>query len=73
MNNRQARLIHATNTIRGTLVQLDYLQDLVDAAAMSVSKRQAISDQIARIRLNNNGAADELTSASKIPVIGNAM
>lgn len=73
MNNERARLSRATNTIRGTLVQLDYLQDLVDAATMTTCKRRAIDDQIARIRSNSSGAMDELASASKIPLIGSAM
>lgn len=70
MNNTQVQLNHVNVTLQGTLIQLDYLQELVNHTAMNDRKRAKISQQIHNIKLNSNGAADELASVQVIPLIG---
>ncbi|RRK09358.1 hypothetical protein D1831_13205 [Lactiplantibacillus garii] len=70
MNNTQIQLNHAKATLQGTLVQLDYLQELVNGTAMNERKWLKISQQIHNIKLNSIGAADELASVQIIPLIG---
>lgn len=43
MNNAQTRLNHARTTLQGTLLQLDYLQELVNQTVMRDGQRAKIS------------------------------
>lgn len=46
--------------LNGTLVQLDYLQELIDKVNMPDKRRQAITQQIHRLTVNNASIRDSL-------------
>ncbi|MCW6148514.1 hypothetical protein [Lactiplantibacillus plantarum] len=70
MNNAQTRLNHARTTLQGTLLQLDYLQELVNQTVMCDSQRTKISQQIHNIKVNNQGALKQLASVYAVPLVG---
>ncbi|MCW6116202.1 hypothetical protein [Lactiplantibacillus plantarum] len=70
MNNMQTRLNHARTTLQGTLLQLDYLQELVDQTVMRDGQRAKISQQIHNIKVNNQGALKQLASVYAVPLVG---
>ncbi|MCT3248139.1 hypothetical protein EFP02_14135 [Lactiplantibacillus plantarum] len=72
MTNAQAQLNHARTTLQGTLLQLDYLQELVNQTAMRDSQRAKISQQIHNIELNSQGALEQMASVYAVPLIGTA-
>lgn len=70
MNNVQTRLNHARTTLQGTLLQLDYLQELVNQTVMRDGQRAKISQQIHNIKVNNQGALKQLASVYELPLVG---
>ncbi|BBA81504.1 hypothetical protein [Lactiplantibacillus plantarum] len=70
MNNTQTQLNHAKTTLQGTLLQLDYLQELVNQTVMRDSQRTKISQQIHNIEVNNQGALKQLVSVYEVPLVG---
>ncbi|MBU7449396.1 MULTISPECIES: hypothetical protein [Lactiplantibacillus] len=70
MNNAQTRLNHARTTLQGTLLQLDYLQELVNQTVMRDGQRAKISQQIHNIKVNNQGALKQLASVYELPLVG---
>ncbi|MEA5159095.1 hypothetical protein VAE60_16435 [Lactiplantibacillus plantarum] len=70
MNNAQTQLNHAKTTLQGTLLQLDYLQELVNQTVMRDSQRTKISQQIHNIEVNNQGALKQLVSVYEVPLVG---
>ncbi|MCT3310628.1 hypothetical protein [Lactiplantibacillus pentosus] len=70
MNNAQTRLTHAMTTLQGTLLQLDYLQELVDQTVMRDGQQAKISQQIHNIKVNNQGALKQLASVYEVPLVG---
>ncbi|WP_436669640.1 hypothetical protein [Lactiplantibacillus plantarum] len=72
MTNVQAQLNHAKATLQGTLLQLDYLQALIDKTAMRDSQRTKISQQVHNIRVNSQGAMKQLSSVYEVPLLGTA-
>lgn len=70
MTNAQAQLNHAKTTLQGTLLQLDYLQALVDKTTMRDSQRAKISQQVHNIRVNSQGVMTELSSVYEVPLLG---
>ncbi|MBT9655538.1 hypothetical protein [Lactiplantibacillus plantarum] len=70
MNNAQTRLNHARTTLQGTLLQLDYLQELVNQTVMRDGQRAKISQQIHNIKVNNQGALKQLASVYAVPLVG---
>lgn len=70
MTNAQAQLNHAKTTLQGTLLQLDYLQALVNQTAMRDSQRAKISQQVHNIRVNSQGAIKQLSSVYEVPLLG---
>lgn len=70
MNNAQTRLNHARPTLQGTLLQLDYLQELVNQTVMRDSQRTKISQQIHNIEVNNQGALKQLASVYEVQLVG---
>ncbi|AMR18562.1 hypothetical protein [Lactiplantibacillus plantarum] len=70
MTNAQAQLNHARATLQGTLLQLDYLQELVNETAMRDSQRAKISQQVHNIRVNSQGAMRQLSSVYDVPWLG---
>ncbi|ARN90489.1 hypothetical protein [Levilactobacillus brevis] len=65
MNNKTlklAQLLHeATVALNGTLVQLDYLQELVSKTKLTGKQQQAVNQQIHRLKVNNTGVKNLLT------------
>lgn len=70
MNNAQTQLNHAKTTLQGTLVQLDYLQELVNQTVMRDSQRAKVSQQIYNIKLNSQGALEQIASVYEVPLVG---
>ncbi|MBS0937361.1 hypothetical protein [Lactiplantibacillus plantarum] len=70
MNNMQAQLNHVKTTLQGTLLQLDYLQALVNQTAMRDGQRAKISQQLHNIRVNSQGAIKQLSSVYEVPLLG---
>lgn len=70
MNNVQTRLNHARTTLQGTLLQLDYLQELVNQTVMRDGQRAKISQQIHNLKVNNQGALKQLASVYELPLVG---
>ena len=70
MNNAQTRLNHARTTLQSTLLQLDYLQELVNQTVMRDGQRAKISQQIHNIKVNNQGALKQLASVYAVPLVG---
>ncbi|MCC6116407.1 hypothetical protein LA430_07765 [Lactiplantibacillus plantarum] len=70
MNNTQTQLNHAKTTLQGTLLQLDYLQELVNQTVMRDSQWTKISQQIHNIEVNNQGALKQLASVYEVPLVG---
>ncbi|MCH7259374.1 MULTISPECIES: hypothetical protein [Lactiplantibacillus] len=70
MNNVQTRLNHARTTLQGTLLQLDYLQELVNQTVIRDGQRAKISQQIHNIKVNNQGALKQLASVYAVPLVG---
>lgn len=70
MNNTQTQLNHAKTTLQGTLLQLDYLQELVNQTVMRDSQRTKISQQIHNIEVSNQGALKQLASVYEVPLVG---
>ncbi|KWU40594.1 hypothetical protein [Levilactobacillus brevis] len=70
MNNKTlklAQLLHeATVALDGTLVQLDYLQELVNKTKLTDKQRQAVNQQIHRIKVNNTGVKNSLAIMPKL-------
>lgn len=73
MNNTRMQLNHASTTITGTLLQLDYLSELVKQLNMTEKQRMTIYEQIHNIKVNNRGALSELASIKTIPLVGDAI
>ena len=65
MNNQAFKLtqiLHeATVALNGTLVQLDYLQELVNKTKLTGKQRQAVNQQIHRLKVNNTDVKNSLT------------
>ncbi|WP_428958646.1 hypothetical protein [Levilactobacillus brevis] len=65
MNNQSLKLTHilheATVALNGTLVQLDYLQELVSKTKLTGKQRQAVNQQIHRLKVNNTDVKNSLT------------
>ena len=70
MNNAQTQLNHAKTALQGTLLQLDYLQALVNQTAMRDGQRAKISQQLHNIRVNSQGAIKQLSSVYEVPLLG---
>ena len=70
MNNAQTQLNHAKTTLQGTLLQLDYLQELVNQTVMRDSQRAKVSQQIYNIKLNSQGALEQIASVYEVPLVG---
>ncbi|MCW6100855.1 hypothetical protein [Lactiplantibacillus plantarum] len=70
MNNAQTRLNHARTTLQGTLLQLDYLQELVNQTVMRDGQQAKISQQIHNIKVNSQGALKQLASVYAVPLVG---
>lgn len=70
MNRQSCQLIstlhEAQVALNGTLVQLDYLQELIGRIRMTDNQRQAIEQQIHRLKVNNTGVKDSLTIMPKL-------
>ena len=70
MNNQTlklAQLLHeATVALNGTLVQLDYLQKLVNKTKLTDKQRQAVNQQINRLKVNNTGVKNSLAIMPKL-------
>ncbi|ARN92135.1 hypothetical protein AZI11_04025 [Levilactobacillus brevis] len=70
MNNKTlklAQLLHeATVALNGTLVQLDYLQELVNKTKLTDKQRQAVNQQIHRLKVNNTGVKNSLAIMPKL-------
>ncbi|OLF66319.1 hypothetical protein ADT67_12085 [Levilactobacillus brevis] len=70
MNNQAlklAQLLHeATVALNGTLVQLDYLQKLVNKTKLTDKQRQAVNQQIHRLKVNNTGVKNSLAIMLKL-------
>jgi len=70
MNNQTlklAQLLHeATVALNGTLVQLDYLQKLVNKTKLTDKQRQAVNQQIHRLKVNNTGVKNALAIMPKL-------
>ncbi|ARW21644.1 hypothetical protein [Levilactobacillus brevis] len=70
MNRQSCQLIstlhEAQVALNGTLVQLDYLQELISRIKMTDNQRQAIEQQIHRLKVNNTGVKDSLTIMPKL-------
>lgn len=70
MNNQTfklAQLLHeATVALNGTLVQLDYLQELVSKTKLTGKQRQAVNQQIHRLKVNNTGVKNSLAIMLKL-------
>ena len=69
--NRQSRqligtLHEAQVALNGTLVQLDYLQELISRIKMTDNQRQAIEQQIHRLKVNNTGVKNSLAIMPKL-------
>lgn len=65
MNNQSLKLTHilheATVALNGTLVQLGYLQELVSKTKLTGKQRQAVNQQIHRLKVNNTDVKNSLT------------
>ncbi|WP_076635043.1 hypothetical protein [Lactiplantibacillus plantarum] len=70
MINAQLQLTHAKTALQGTLLQLDYLQDLINQTAMRNSQRAKITQQVHNIRVNSQGAMKQLSSVYEVPLLG---
>jgi len=72
MNKNKLRLNHATNALNGTLVQLDYLSELIDKLNMTDKQRDQIVMQVHNIKVNSRGAMRDVASVNvgMIPLIG---
>ncbi|WP_251952404.1 hypothetical protein [Levilactobacillus brevis] len=70
MNNQTlklSQLLHeATVALNGTLVQLDYLQKLVNKTKLTDKQRQAVNQQIHRLKVNNTGVKNSLAIMLKL-------
>lgn len=70
MNNQSLKLTHilheATVALNGTLVQLDYLQKLVNKTKLTDKQRQAVNQQIHRLKVNNTGVKNSLAIMPKL-------
>lgn len=64
MNRQSCQLIstlhEAQVALNGNLVQLDYLQELIGRIRMTDNQRQAIEQQIHRLKVNNTGVKNSL-------------
>ncbi|AKP63735.1 hypothetical protein ABN16_01140 [Levilactobacillus koreensis] len=71
MNNQSKHLsqvLHeAEVNLNGTLIQLDYLQELMDRINLTQKQRDSIAGQIHRLKVNNSSVRDSLTI---IPNVG---
>jgi len=71
MNNQAQHLSQTLHEARvalnGTLVQLDYLQSLLEKIWTTDKQAQSIQQQIHRIKVNNAGVRDSL---ALIPSVG---
>ncbi|MCT3582063.1 hypothetical protein [Levilactobacillus brevis] len=70
MNNQSLKLtqlLHeATVALNGTLVQLDYLQELFNKTKLTDKQRQAVNQQIHRLKVNNAGVKNSLAIMPKL-------
>lgn len=70
MSNQALKLtqiLHeATVALNGTLVQLDYLQELVNKTKLTGKQRQAVNQQIHRLKVNNTGVKNSLAIMPKL-------
>lgn len=70
MNRQSCQLIstlhEAQVALNGTLVQLDYLQELISRIKMTDNQRQAIEQQIHRLKVNNTGVKNSLAIMPKL-------
>ncbi|MDA0409618.1 hypothetical protein PBR71_02755 [Levilactobacillus brevis] len=70
MNRQSCQLIstlhEAQVALNGTLVQLDYLQELIGRIRMTDNQRQAIEQQIHRLKVNNTGVKNSLAIMPKL-------
>jgi len=57
-------LHEAKVALNGTLVQLNYLQELIDKVGVTDKQQQAISQQIHRLQVNNASVRDSLAIIS---------
>lgn len=69
MNDQSLKLTHilheATVALNGTLVQLDYLQKMVNKTKLTDKQRQAVNQQIHRLKVNNTGIKNSLAIMPK--------
>lgn len=68
---RTSDILHdATVSLSGTLVQLDYLLELVARVNMTAKQREDIERQVHRLKVNNTSIRNSLRV---VPKCGNAM
>ncbi|VDG31333.1 hypothetical protein [Lactobacillus plantarum] [Lactiplantibacillus mudanjiangensis] len=64
MNKNKLRLNYAANTLGGTLVQLNYLSELIDKLNMTDKQREQIVMQVHNIKVNSRGAMTDIASVN---------
>lgn len=61
----------ASTTLRGNLVQLDYLKELLSKVSMTATQQREVSEQLHRITVNFQSAIVNIDDlANRIPIIG---
>lgn len=73
MDNSRIQLQRAKVTVNATLMQLDYLLELINKLNMTDKQRENIRQQIHNIKVNNAGAVAMIDATNVMPVISQAI